>query len=97
MFLHPTQLVSVWMKTLFVSFLLVGFFCALTGSAHADNVKALLKQAGTELRNAQKLMFDGKNDEAIAILPRSRLSSNRPNPRILETCLSRPRKTNCSS
>ena len=72
MFFHRTQRVSVWMNTLFVSFLLAGFLCAIAGSVHADDVKPLLKQANNELRNAEKLMFSGKNDEAIDSVPRIR-------------------------
>ncbi|MBI4775186.1 MAG: hypothetical protein HY788_13605 [Deltaproteobacteria bacterium] len=70
MSLHRTEPVSIWMRILFVSLFLSGFFSTSIEPAHADDVKSLLKEANSELRTAERLMFEGKTDEAIAAIPK---------------------------
>jgi len=40
----------------------------LTGNAPADDISAILKKADKELRQAQRDMFSGKTEKAIAAL-----------------------------
>jgi len=70
MSLNRSEPVFIWMRILFVSLFLTGFFWASIEYLHADDIKSLLKEANSELRTAEKLMFNGKSDEAVAAVPK---------------------------
>lgn len=53
---------------LFFCMLLAGQFLMFGSEAVAQDVKAMLSEANTELRQAEKDMFDGKSENAIAAL-----------------------------
>jgi molecular chaperone GrpE (heat shock protein) len=58
-------------RSVFISFMLLltlSFFGSVGCTAWADDVKTMLQQANKELRQAQKYMFAGKTDNAIAAL-----------------------------
>lgn len=67
----------------------VALLCLLIGfsavTAHGQDIRALERQANSELRNAQSLMFSGKLDESLAALD------------MVETLLSAIREQDASS
>lgn len=47
-----------------MALLITGFLCLMIGSATAQDVKEMAKEATKEIRNSQRRMFNGKHEEA---------------------------------
>jgi hypothetical protein len=80
-------------RSVFISFLVLlifSFFGGLCCTAWAENIEKMLIQVNKELRQAQKNMFTGKTDKAVAALDKiqellAKIRSADPNNRNIKT------------